>query len=215
MGVYYWPPHETATSSTTSMFSAAAPTKRLRFEDVYVERPQEEHFNTGPPDEQKNSKVIHPLIQNYIHDAESLWWILCWFLLTTAPSSENLVSDQQIQKERKDMWYKFFPAQNVRISRRSPATNPFLNATLAQHDALPEAYKPMYDHVYGSLRKKLTESYQSAESLLPGDFNAEAMKDIHDETESFVLQLIKILPSRTFAIEYAEYAVPKIIQIQK
>jgi len=59
------------------------------------------------PESKSQSETKIGFIQNYIHDAESLWWILCWFLLATGPVSLPVPSDQA-QSSRQAKLQQFF-----------------------------------------------------------------------------------------------------------
>jgi len=131
--------------------------------------------------------VCYSFCQNYLHDAESLWWIACWFLLATHPVEEQ--EEQEEHKElqslgRRRLYDHFFPADILK--RGIPSQNPFIrppdpNPPFGPPDSavLPAAYQRSFNFVLNDSRDLLVERYRKAEA--PEEFDASAMDDVFQE----------------------------------
>lgn len=207
MGRYGWTPTSTKMAAFDVKAIKSGPSKFFA---------KKENLKLLQPRNSNNPEFKYPFIQNYIHDAEAIWWILCWFLLATQPSSELPAPTPEILKRRKAMWYLFFPGHDVRANRISPWKNPFLDRSLQLHNDLPASYEFMYQFVCGPLRNIIVETYESAESL-PDRFNTEAMSEVHNEMEEWLTYMAQQVEKINIGnIKYAEYVIlPKIIQGQK
>lgn len=147
-------------------------------------------------------RTNYRFVQNYIHDAESIWWILCWFLLATRPS-ELPTPVPDVQQGRAKKLQEFFPGPDLLLKRKAPSSNPFLDSDLHEHPDLPESYRGVYDFVCGRLRILLTNIYTSAESL-SDRFRTEDMNGIHDKMLTYLVHAAK-LGKMIEGIRFAEY----------
>jgi hypothetical protein len=203
-GAYSWQPHEQAEDPDLPELDVDI------MEDLFggeTPPPLQPLPSDDPPSQP--TTFAYPFIQNYIHDAESLWWILCWFLLVTHPLGERTMPE--ILKKRKEKWNQFFPEHDFPAERKNPKTNPFLNRVLLEHKEVPIAYQELYNLVVKEIRTLLNNTYKSAESL-PDRFQRESMDDVHLKMYHFLGRLGR-LALKIGKIEFADYVrAPRVIQ---
>ena len=127
-----------------------------------------------------------PFVQNYIHDGESLWWILMFFLLSTYPVDEPGTLANKVKKRRQH-FDQFFPMHDL-IAGRQAFGNPFhvkrKLKTLRDSKTHPTKYKPLIKFTSLVFRNFLVKIYQATEE--GNRFDPASMEKCHERIESLL-----------------------------
>ena len=145
-----------------------------------------------------------PFIQNYIHDAESVWWLLLYFLLSTHPISQPRLSEPQVER-RKALHLTAFPCEYN--TRANAAFNAFhepegLFYNINSDKIFSTEFTDFLFFVYSEFREMLVEIYSKCEAD-SRQFNPEHMADVHKRV-GLLLNSMKATADAIGPIEFNE-----------
>lgn len=146
-----------------------------------------------------------PFVQNHLHDAESKWWLLMYFLLTTHPADEPEDVTTAKERARMNTFHVFFP-NNLADVRPKLCFNPFhedeLLGRLQDSSVFPDAYTELVNFVVDDLRDMIVQAYDAAEATVShGNFNTTPMEEIHKK----IGKLLATMEDKANAIGRIEY----------
>jgi hypothetical protein len=106
------------------------------FEHRYLYRPRSKLTLTG-------GKKLS-FLQNFLHDAESLWWIALWSLARLDPADRNPPLEGEALSRRQKQYLQWFPSNTRRYGNAFDV--PLANGEEhLERIELPEAYLPILD----------------------------------------------------------------------
>ena len=150
---------------------------------------------------------------NYIHDAESLWWLHAFFLFSTRPVGEINIPPQQV-KERIAVYEKFFPAYDFISTRENIMKNPFHSRNLFRalfvKEPYPKQYTSLLEFAFDSFRTKIVNVYRKAEEVNL-KFDPSPMVGLHQEIEVLLSGMLK---SAKAVGEFVFLEAPKSEEVQ-
>ncbi|TDL23987.1 hypothetical protein BD410DRAFT_786685 [Rickenella mellea] len=119
-------------------------------------------------------------VQNYLHDAESLWWVALWFLVYTVPAREPSTQHllPTLSDERRQAAESCFPSISIRDK-----SNPLYNSTVREM-AVPPEYEP-YHTTLCDWGERLMDIYAESQ---PARFKfvEEKMDGIHENLDGLI-----------------------------
>ena len=132
-------------------------------------------------------------VTNYIHDAESLWWLLIYFILSTRPVGETNIPPEQV-KERIAVYEKFFPTYDFISTRKNVNENPFHSRNLFRalfvKEPYPKQYTSLLEFAFDSFRTKIVNVYRKAEEVNL-KFDPSPMVGLHQEIEVLLSGMLR------------------------
>jgi hypothetical protein len=128
---------------------------------------------------------VEEFLQNFLHDAESLWWVVLWSLARLDPWGRDLSRDEAALGRRKELYLGWFP---ISSRRRNNVFDRDLSAAIKDTiltEELPVAYRPI-QNILKDWREAVTDCIFETESTVVGKIVLEGMNDVHLDVDRVI-----------------------------
>lgn len=148
------------------------------FANRYLYRPRHD------PRLKQISLEVSPFIQNFLHDAESLWWVALWCLARLDPAGRDLGKDQTALQRRMKQYLHWFPTGSRQAGNAFDAPLDGAGRERFTDAELSQVYHPVWEALVAWRRIITMQIYDT--QYVQGDISPEGMEDLHVNTRSVI-----------------------------
>ncbi|KAF8601775.1 hypothetical protein BDV93DRAFT_227561 [Ceratobasidium sp. AG-I] len=126
-----------------------------------------------------------PFVQNFLHDAESLWWVALWCLARLDPVGRDLSQNKEAHQRRIEQYLEWFPREARTLGNAFDEPLNLADYTEFTGTELPEAYRPIWEAL-DAWRITVTEQIYATQYVQGGSIEPSGMEDLHVKTRVMI-----------------------------